>query len=93
MPEGGGVDERAVVTDDSQESSILESEPAESQRTAGSSDKDLESEQRSESTQSVSPPDAASPEKRKRRRDDDEEDSGESKPAGTAAEESSPEDQ
>ncbi|KAK1670545.1 hypothetical protein QYE76_058704 [Lolium multiflorum] len=93
LPEGREVDERAVVTDDSQESSVLESEPAESQRTAGSSDKDLESEQHSESTQSVSPPPAASPKKRKRKRDDDEEDSGASKPVGTAAEESSPEDQ
>ncbi|KAK1631596.1 hypothetical protein QYE76_005911 [Lolium multiflorum] len=93
LPEGGEVDERAVVTDDSQESSVLESEPAESQRTAGSSDKDSESEQHSGSAQFVSPPPAASPDKRKRKRDDDEEDSGVSKLAEPAAEESSPDDQ
>ncbi|KAM0884451.1 hypothetical protein ACQ4PT_030973 [Festuca glaucescens] len=32
LPEGGDVDERAVVNDDSQESSVPESEPAESQK-------------------------------------------------------------
>jgi hypothetical protein len=79
------VDERAVVHDDSQESSVLKSEPAESQET--------ESEQLSDSAQSVSPPPAASPEKRKRKINDDEEDSGASKLAEPAAEESSPEDQ
>jgi hypothetical protein len=86
------VDEQTIVRDDSQESSVLESEPAESQKTAGSSDKDLDSEQPSESTQSVSPPPAASPENRKRKRKNDEEDSGASKPAAPAAKESSPED-
>jgi hypothetical protein len=78
------VDERTIVRDNSKESSVLESEPAESQKTAGSSDKDLDSEQPSESTQSVSPP-AASPENRKRKRKNDEEDSGASKPAAPAA--------
>ncbi|KAK1670787.1 hypothetical protein QYE76_058946 [Lolium multiflorum] len=92
LHEGGEVDGRAIVGDDSQEFSALESEPAESQKTAGSADKDLDSEQPSESSQSVSLPPAASPEKCKRKRDDDEEDSGASKPAGTTAEESSPED-
>jgi hypothetical protein len=61
-------------------------------KTAGSSDKDSESEYPSESTQSVSPPPAASPENRKRMRKNDEEDSGASKPAAPAAKESSPED-
>jgi hypothetical protein len=87
------VDGRAIFRDDSQESSVLESEPAQSQKIVGSSDKDLDSEQPSESTQSVSLPPAASPEKRKRKRNDDEEDSGASKPAGTTAEESSPKDE
>ena len=86
------MDEQAVVTDESQESSVPESEPAESQRTAGSSDKDSKSEQHSDSSQSVSPPPADSPDKCKRKRYDDEEDSGASKLAEPAAEGSSPED-
>ncbi|KAM0889505.1 hypothetical protein ACQ4PT_027665 [Festuca glaucescens] len=92
LPEGGEVDDRVVVADDSQESSLPESEPAGSQRSAGSSDKDTESEQRSDSTHSVSPPPATSPDGHKRKRSDDE-DSGASKLAEPAAEESSPEDQ
>jgi hypothetical protein len=86
------VDERTIVRDNSQESSVLESEPAESQKTAGSSDHETESEQRSDSAQSVSPPPGASPEKHKRKRNDDEEDSGASKLAEPAAKKSSPED-
>ncbi|KAK1649559.1 hypothetical protein QYE76_067364 [Lolium multiflorum] len=92
LPEGGEVDERAIVTDDSQESSVPESEPVGSQRTVGSSDRDLESDQHSDSTHSVSTPHVASPDKRKRKRDDDK-DSDASKLAEPAAEESSPKDQ
>jgi hypothetical protein len=62
-------------------------------KTAGSSDKDSESEYPSESTQSVSPPSSASTERRKRKRDNYEEDFGASKLAEPAAEESSPKDQ
>jgi hypothetical protein len=87
------VDERASVTDDSQESFLPESEPADSHRTAGSSDKDRESEQHSDFAQSVSPPPAASSDGHKRKRNDDEEDSGASKLAEPAAEESSSDDQ
>ncbi|KAK1686809.1 hypothetical protein QYE76_047657 [Lolium multiflorum] len=93
LPEGEEVDERTVVHDDSQESSNPESEPAGSQKTAGSSDQETESKQRSNSAQSVSSPPDASSDKRKRKRDDDEEDSDTSNLAEPAAEESSPEDQ
>ncbi|KAM0921153.1 hypothetical protein ACQ4PT_007047 [Festuca glaucescens] len=93
LPEGGDVDERAIVNDDSQESSVPESEPGESQKSAGSSDKDLESEQPSDSAHSVSPPPAASPNKCKRKRNADEEDSGASKLSEPVTEESSPEEQ
>jgi hypothetical protein len=93
LPEGGEVNERAVVHDDLQETSVLESEPAESQKTVDSSDQETESEQRSDSAHSVSPPPAASPEKRKRKRNDNEENSGASKLAEPSAEESSPEEQ
>ncbi|KAK1626658.1 hypothetical protein QYE76_000973 [Lolium multiflorum] len=93
LPEGGEVDERTVVHDDSQESSVLESEPAESHKTAGSSNEEIELERRFDSAYSISPPPATSPDKRKRKRDDDEEDFGASKLAKPAAEESSPDDQ
>jgi hypothetical protein len=86
------VEERVVVADGSQEFSLPESEPAGSQRFAGSSDKDTESEQRSDSAHSVSPPLATSPDGRKRKRNGDE-DSGASKLTEPAAEESSPDDQ
>ncbi|KAK1664331.1 hypothetical protein QYE76_052490, partial [Lolium multiflorum] len=91
LPEGGEVDERAIVRDDSQDSSMLESEPAASRKIAGSSDEEAESEQRSDSTHSISPPPIASPDGRKRKRNDDE-NSGASKLAEPAAEESSPDD-
>ena len=68
LPEGGDVPERAIVNDDSQETSALESEPAESEKSAGSSDRISESEQVSGSSRSNSPPPAASPDKRKRKR-------------------------
>jgi hypothetical protein len=93
LPEGGDVDERAVVNDNSEVSSVPESEPAESQKTAGSSDKDSESEQHSDSAHSISPPHVPSPDKRKRKRDDDDEDAGASKLVEPTADESSPEEQ
>jgi hypothetical protein len=43
LPEGGEVDGRVVVTDDSQESSLPESEAVESQKSAGSSEKETKS--------------------------------------------------
>ncbi|XP_047043333.1 uncharacterized protein LOC124647428 [Lolium rigidum] len=91
LPKGGEVDGRVVVTDDSQESSLPESEAVESQKSAGSSEKETESEH-SESTHCISPPLATSPDGRKRKRDNVK-DSGASKLAEPAAEESSPEEQ
>ncbi|KAM0837699.1 hypothetical protein ACQ4PT_061459 [Festuca glaucescens] len=93
LPEGGDVSERAIITDDSQETSILESEPAESEKSAGSSDKISESEQVFGSSHTNSPPPAASPDKRKRKRNPDEEDSGASKLSEPVAGESAPEGQ
>ncbi|KAM0887183.1 hypothetical protein ACQ4PT_029227 [Festuca glaucescens] len=92
LPEGGDVSERAIITDDSQETSILENEPAESEKSAGSSDKISESEQVSGSSHTNSPP-VASPDKRKRKRNPNEEDSGASKLSEPAAGESAPEGQ
>jgi hypothetical protein len=92
LPEGGEVDERTVVTDNSQEPSLPESEATESQKSAGSSKKETVSEQYSESGHSISPPLATSPDGRKRKRNDIE-NSGTSKLAETAAEESSPEEE
>jgi hypothetical protein len=76
LPEGGDVPERAIITDDSQETSVRDSEPAESKKSAGSSDKVSESVHASGSSQTNSLPPVASPEKRKRKRTPDEEDSG-----------------
>ncbi|KAK1629569.1 hypothetical protein QYE76_003884 [Lolium multiflorum] len=92
LPEGGEVDGRVIVTDDSQESSLPESEAVESQRSAGLSGKDTESEQHPKSAHSISPPLSTSLDGRKRKRDNDE-DSGASKLAEPAAKESSPEEQ
>ncbi|KAM0864835.1 hypothetical protein ACQ4PT_043664 [Festuca glaucescens] len=92
-PEGGDVPERVVITDDSQEASVRDSEPAESEKSAGSSDKISESAHASDSSYTNSVPPAASPEKRKRKRTHDEEDSGASKLSQPAAEESSYEEQ
>jgi hypothetical protein len=69
LPEGGEVDGRIVVTDDSQESSLPESEAAESQKSPGSSEKETESEQHSDSSHSISPPPATSTNGCKRKRD------------------------
>ena len=91
LPEGGEVDGRVVITDDSQETSLPESENAGSQRSAGSSDKETESGQPCDSAPSISPPPATSPEERGKRKRNDVEDSGTSKPAEITAEETSPE--
>jgi hypothetical protein len=92
LPEGGEVDGRIIVRDDSQESSVLQSELVESQKIAGSSDEEAESEQRPDSTHTISHPPTASPDGRKRKRNDDE-DSGASKLVEPAAEKSSLDDQ
>jgi hypothetical protein len=75
--EGGEVDGRIVVTDDSQETSLPESETG--------------SEQQSESGHSISPPLATSP--RRKRKRNDVEDSGASKSTKPATKESSPEEE
>ncbi|KAK1664845.1 hypothetical protein QYE76_053004 [Lolium multiflorum] len=58
LPEGGEVEERAVVTDDNQGTSRPESEAAGSRKSAASSEKDAEAEATSSTR---SPPSAASP--------------------------------
>jgi hypothetical protein len=73
------VPERAIITDDSQETSTRDNEPAESEKSAGSSDKISKSAGASDSSYTNSLPSAASPEGCKRKRADDEEDSGASK--------------
>ncbi|KAK1611604.1 hypothetical protein QYE76_035277 [Lolium multiflorum] len=74
LPEGGEVEERAVVTDDNQDAPSFVNEPADSRKSAGS----YEKEAASEGTASAqSPPPAVSP-KNKRKRSDVE-DSGTSK--------------
>ncbi|KAK1678533.1 hypothetical protein QYE76_039381 [Lolium multiflorum] len=68
LPEGGEVEERAVVTDDNQDAPSFVNEPVDSQKSAGSS----------EGTASAqSPPPAVSP--RNKRKRDEVEDSGTSK--------------
>ena len=74
LPEDGEVEEQAIVSEDTQGSSIPESEVAGSHKSAASHEKEVESEA-SESTQSLPP--AVSP-KNKRKRTDVE-DSGTSK--------------
>ncbi|KAK1668088.1 hypothetical protein QYE76_056247 [Lolium multiflorum] len=87
LPEGGEVDERTIINDESQESTPPETEVAGSHKSAASSDKVTES----DASESVrSPPSAVSP-KNKRKRSGTE-DSGASKPTGHAADETSPED-
>jgi hypothetical protein len=85
------VPERAIITDDSQEASIIESKAADSEKGAGSSDEISESEQVFGSSHTNSSPPAASLDKRKRKGSPNEENSGESKLSQTAAEESTPE--
>ncbi|KAK1631376.1 hypothetical protein QYE76_005691 [Lolium multiflorum] len=79
LPEGGDVDERAIVTDDNQEAPSFVNEPAESRKSAGSVEKDAASE---ETTSAETPPPAVSP-KSKRKRNVDE-DSGTSQPEEAA---------
>ncbi|KAK1625824.1 hypothetical protein QYE76_000139 [Lolium multiflorum] len=87
LPEGGEVDERIVVTDDSQAPSRPESEVAGSHKSAASSERS-----ESEASESVrSPPSAVSP-KNKRKRDEIE-DSGTSKATEPAVEETTPEEE
>jgi hypothetical protein len=83
------VHERTIVNDDSQETLVRDSEPAESEKSAGSSEKSAGSTHISDSSHTHSIPPAISPEGRKRKRPTDEEDSGTSKLAEPAAEESS----
>ena len=81
------MDERAVVTDDSQDPSRPESEVAGSHKSVASSEKS-ESEP---SETGHSPPSAVSP--RSKRKRDEVEDSGTSKPMEPTAEETSPEEE
>ncbi|KAK1616173.1 hypothetical protein QYE76_021690 [Lolium multiflorum] len=74
LPEDGEVEEQAIVAEDTQGSSIPESEVAGSHKSAASREKEIESEA-SESTQSLPP--AVSP--RNKRKRNDAEDSGTSK--------------
>ncbi|KAK1664236.1 hypothetical protein QYE76_052395 [Lolium multiflorum] len=74
LPEGGDVEERAVISDDNPDAPSFANEPAESRKSAGSDEK----EDVSEATASAqSPPPAVSP--RNKRKRDDVEDSGTSK--------------
>jgi hypothetical protein len=81
------VPERAIINDDSQEASVRDSEPAESEKSAGSSDKITESTHIYGSSYTNSIPPTASPESCKRKRIGDEEDSGTSKLSEPTAEE------
>ena len=82
LPEGGEVEEQAVVTDDNQGTSRPESEVADSHKSAASSEREVESEA-SESTRSL--PSAVSP--RNKRKRDEVVDSGTSKAGAPHAEE------
>ncbi|KAK1628438.1 hypothetical protein QYE76_002753 [Lolium multiflorum] len=74
LPEGGDVEERAVISDDNPDAPSFANEPAESRKSAGSDEK----EDVSEATASAqSPPPAVSP--RNKRKRDDAENSGTSK--------------
>ncbi|KAK1647383.1 hypothetical protein QYE76_065188 [Lolium multiflorum] len=74
LPEGGDVEERAVISDDNPDAPSFANEPAESRRSAGSDEKEDVSEATA-SAQSLPP--AVSP--RNKRKRDDAEDSGTSK--------------
>ncbi|KAK1647988.1 hypothetical protein QYE76_065793 [Lolium multiflorum] len=87
-PEGGDVPEQAIITDDLQETSVRNNEPAESEKSAGSSDRISESVPASGFARPV-----AFLEKRNRKRTTDEEDSGASKLSQPSAEESCHEEQ
>ncbi|KAK1648677.1 hypothetical protein QYE76_066482 [Lolium multiflorum] len=88
LPEGGEVEERTVVTDDTQGTSRPESEVAGSHKSAASSERETASEA-SESAHSL--PSAVSP--RNKRKRGDVEDSGASKPNISPAEETAPEEE
>ncbi|KAK1614356.1 hypothetical protein QYE76_019873 [Lolium multiflorum] len=88
LPEGGEVEERAIVHDDPQESTPLESEVAASNRSAASSDKDTDL----EASESVRSPPSAVSTKNKRKRGEVEH-FGTSKPSGSPVEETSPEEE
>ncbi|KAK1680583.1 hypothetical protein QYE76_041431 [Lolium multiflorum] len=75
LPEGGEVEERAVISDDNQDAPSFVNEPADSRKSAGSDEKEAASEA---TASAQSPPPAVSP-KNKRKRNDVE-DSGTSKP-------------
>jgi hypothetical protein len=77
----------AIITDDSQETLVRDSELTESEKSAGSSDKISKSAHASDSSYTNSIPSAASPDKRKRKRTNSEQDSGASKLSKPAAEE------
>ncbi|KAK1607431.1 hypothetical protein QYE76_031104 [Lolium multiflorum] len=85
LPEGGEVEERAIVTDDNQGTSRPESEAAGSRKSAASSEKDAEAEATSSTR---SPPSAASP--RSKRKRDEAVDTGTSKAGAARAEETVP---
>ncbi|KAK1668507.1 hypothetical protein QYE76_056666 [Lolium multiflorum] len=74
LPEGGEVEERAIVTDDNQEAPSFVNEPVDSLKSAGSSEKDGASEG---TASAQSPPPAVSP--RNKRKRNNVEDSGTSK--------------
>ncbi|KAK1605687.1 hypothetical protein QYE76_029360 [Lolium multiflorum] len=86
LPEGGEVDEQAIVADDTQVPSQPESEAVVSQKSTARSEKEVESEA-SESTESI--PSAVSPKNKWKR--GDVEDSGASKPSSAPVEETAPE--
>ncbi|KAK1608741.1 hypothetical protein QYE76_032414 [Lolium multiflorum] len=85
LPEGGEVEERAVVTDDNQATSRPESEAAFSRKSAASSEKDAEAEATSSTR---SPPSAASP--RSKRKRDEAVDTGTSKAGASLADKTAP---
>ncbi|KAK1621172.1 hypothetical protein QYE76_026689 [Lolium multiflorum] len=74
LPEGGEVEERAIITDDNQDAPSFANEPVDSRKSAGSSEKDAASEG---TTSAQSPPPAVSP--RNKRKRNDTQDSGTSK--------------
>ncbi|KAK1686810.1 hypothetical protein QYE76_047658 [Lolium multiflorum] len=74
LPEGGEVEERAILTDDNQDAPSFVNEPVDSRKSAGSSEKEAASEG---TTSAQSPPPAVSP--RNKRKRTDAEDSGTSK--------------
>ncbi|KAK1601294.1 hypothetical protein QYE76_016751 [Lolium multiflorum] len=64
LPEGGEVDERAIVTDDNQDAPSFMNEPVDSLKSAGSSEKEAASEG---TTSAQSPPPAVSPRNKRKR--------------------------